>query len=154
MTSEAIQAIRDLVNSAVSGMHTAIPGIIKSYNTATGLCTVTPAGTVKTTTGKLQYPDITGVPVVAPQALATPLTSGDPVLLIFCEASISGFLTGKTDEASLRHSLSNAVCIPNLRKVPPAAQQLANNKNCTVIQGNLYVTGGIESAGAISAPNI
>lgn len=154
MTSEAIQAIMNLVRSEVSTLHTALPGTIKSYNSSTGLCTVTPTGTIKTTTGTLPYPDISGVPVVSPQALATPLSKGDPVLIVICEGSIAGFLAGKEDASTLHHSLSNAVCIPHLRKVAPEAQRLANSKNCTVVQGNLYVTGEIESAGAIKAPNI
>ncbi|MGL5433815.1 MAG: Gp138 family membrane-puncturing spike protein [Lachnospiraceae bacterium] len=154
MNSEFTQAMKNMVNSAVNNVHTALPGTIRTYDSAKGLCTVKPAGSIKTTTGTMDYPEITGVPIVSPDALATPIKAGDTVLLIICEGSIAGFLSGKTEVATLHHSLSNAVCIPNLRKVGAKAQQLANDKGCTVIDGNLYVTGSIESVGSIQAPNI
>ena len=154
MNSEFTQAIKDAANSAVAGIHTALPGTIRSYDASKGLCTVKPSGSIKTTTGSLEYPEITGVPVVSPNSLATPIKAGDAVLIIICEGSIAGFLSGMTETAVLHHSLTNAVCIPNLRKVGVKAQTLANEKNCTVIDGNLYVTGSIESAGAVKAPNI
>lgn len=154
MNSEFTQAIADAVNSAVEGVHTALPGIIKAYDSSKGLCTVKPSGSIRTTTGSMEYPEITGVPVVSPNALATPLKAGDTVLILICEGSIAGFLAGKVETATLHHSLSNAVCIPNLRKVGVKAQVLANEKNCTVVDGNLYVTGNIESLGAVKAPNV
>lgn len=154
MNSEFTQAIKDAVNTAVGEIHTALPGTIKAYDASKGLCTVRPSGSIKTTTGSMEYPEITGVPIVSPNSLATPIKEGDAVLIIICEGSIAGFLAGKTEAATLHHSLTNAVCIPNLRKVGVKSQTLANEKNCTVVDGNLYVTGSIESIGPVQAPNI
>lgn len=155
MTSEMVQAMQDLMRSGRESMHVALPGTIVSYDTASGLCQVQPIGTMRKPDGTaINYPIIAGVPICAPAGIVVPVAVGTVCLLVICDSDIAGWLSGKTAAQSMPHSLQNAVCIPELRRTPAALQAYANTNHCVAIEGNLYVSGGITSAGNVSAPNI
>ncbi len=121
MLQELIQQINDTIDEKINCVHTAIPGTIISYNAENGLATVLPAMKFRKSDGTtLDYPHITGVPVVFPQAMgqqttiAYPIKSGDGCLVIIAEQSIDYWLYGQETDTSLAHDLTNAICIPGL----------------------------------------
>lgn len=167
MTSEMVEALRNMVRSATESAHVALPGTILGYDPVTGLCQVRPIGIMKKPDGSsIEYPIIAGIPVCSPAGIAVPVRAGMTCLIVVCDADIAGWLSGKTAVQSMPHSLQNAVCIPELRKTPNTMQNYANANNCVAIEGSLYisgtltvtgnvnVSGGITSAGNCSAPNI
>ena len=155
MRSEMTQAIADYVSSAMAEIGVALPGTVMAYDSATGRVNVKPFGSMQKPDGTtMEYPIITGVPICQPGGIAAPVQAGTSCLLVFCDIDISGWLSGKSGGAALRHSLSNAVCIPGLERTSTAAQNLANAKGCACISGDLYVNGSITCTGNCNAPNI
>jgi hypothetical protein len=127
--------LRDVLDQWVSGIHTAMPGVIKAYDAATQLADVKPQ--IKTALRKRDgsyvtedLPLIASVPVLHPRSgtawVHLPLAVGDTVLLVFCERDINEWrrMGADVDPNDLRtHGLSGAVAIPGLF---PSAQPIAN----------------------------
>lgn len=167
MTSEMVEAFRNMVRSSAESAHVALPGTILNYDSAKGLCQVRPIGMMRKPDGSsMEYPIIAGIPICSPTGIAVPVRPGMTCLIVICDADISGWLSGKTAVQSMPHSLQNAVCIPELRKTPNSMQNYANTHNCVAVEGSLYVSGeitiagnvtvsgSITSAGNCNAPNI
>lgn len=155
MRSEMAQAIVDTVRSCMEEVNVAMPGTVVAYDAGTGLASVQPFGTLRRPDGTLMgYPIITGTPICQPAGIAVPVRAGTPCLLVICDADIAGWISGQAGSPSLRHNLSNAVCIPGLQRTSTAEQNLANSKGCVAISGNLYVNGSITCTGNCNAPNI
>jgi hypothetical protein len=161
MRSEMTQAIMDAINSSMANMSVALPGTIVSYDAGSGLVSVQPYGKIKKPDGTfIDYPIVTGIPIAQPSGIATPVVPGKACLLVMCDIDIAGWISGQTGKSSLRHSLSNAICIPGLQRTATQAQNLANSNNCVAISGNLVVSGSVQVAGSITskgncnAPNI
>ena len=167
MTSEMVEAFENMARSHTDRIRVALPGEIIRYDSGSGLCQIRPIGKVSTPTGAtLEYPIISGIPICSPAGIAVPVVTGTNCLLIICDADISEWLSGKTAAQSIPHSLQNAVCIPEIRKVPNAMQEYANSHGCVAISGDLYVSGQITvgknmivggeitSTGSVNAPNI
>lgn len=112
------------------GTHTALPGIVRSYNASEQTIEVQPAvreGLPSATDDEdgpdtvVSYPVLVSVPVAFPRGggmfIHFPLEEGDSVLLVFCEADLNAWRqTGDESDPGLdmRHSLSGAVAIPGL----------------------------------------
>lgn len=155
MRSEMTQAIMDAIKSALADTGVALPGTITAYDSVTGRVSIKPFGSIKKPDGTImEYPIITGVPICQPENIATPALPGITCLLVICDIDISGWLEGKSGTAALQHSLSNAVCIPGLRRTSVSAQNQANSRNCVCISGDLYVDGSVTCTGNCNAPNI
>jgi len=98
--SEAIQQ-REMIDRAMSGLNTCLPGIIDSFDSATQTATVSPAIMLKVTlddvVSYMSLPSIIKVPVVFPFAsnagfaLTIPIKAGDPCLLIFSQRCIDNW---------------------------------------------------------------
>ena len=131
---EIIRAIQAQTQAAI---HTALPGIVKSYDTATQTATVQLSVQLQ----GVSVPPLPDVPVAWPGGAAgflhVPLTAGDPVLVVFAEEDFSRWwTTGSVSSPAVlaRHGL-HAMAIPGLRR---AAAPLA-------------VTGGHVTLAATSA---
>lgn len=114
--------LNQFFNAKMAGIHTALPGIVKSYDPETQKAEVQPAIKKKYRDGETEsMPIITGVPVMFPRvgnaSLTFPIEDGDTVLLIFAERNIENFLNqgGEQEPAdNTKFSLSDAVALPGL----------------------------------------
>lgn len=140
MLAEFNQAVVDLVNKMINEIHTACPGKIVSYDANTGLATVLPQMKFKKPNGDvLDYPQITGVPVLIPQGfsqdavIAYPVKAGDGCLIIVAENSIDFWLYGQQTDTDLHFDLTNAICIPGLFAAANKAVKEAIENNAVVV---------------------
>lgn len=153
--------LKKAIDQTLINIHTSMPGIIESYNPATGLASVKPslkrkyAGEVDS----MEYPVISGVPVVFPRTanafLYLPITKGDNVLLVFAERSLDRWLEKGgmvAPEDPAKFGLNGAIAIPGLyAKTEPitpngemASVELANDTAYIEIKesGEIIVTNG------------
>lgn len=121
MMQEFVEAIKKTVKKEIAEIHTAIPGKIVSFDSSTGLATVLPTMKFKKPDGTMiNYPQITGVPVLFQQGagqgvtIAFPVKAGDGCLIIIAEQSIDYWMYGQETETDLMFDLTNAICIPGL----------------------------------------
>lgn len=140
MMQEFVQRVTDTVSDGLTGVHTAIPGTIVSFDPAAGLATVMPSMKFKKPDGTtVDYPQITGVPVMFPQAMgqqatiAFPVKAGDGCLIIVAEQSIDYWLYGQETDTSLAFDLTNSICIPGLFSKANATVQAACSGNAVIV---------------------
>ena len=80
MLQEFVENVERVCRDVMNELHTALPGIIKSVDLSTGMATVSPAGFFKKPTGEtIEYPKISGVPIVMPQCVAAAIEFAFPV---------------------------------------------------------------------------
>ena len=172
MMQEFVSQVNKTIRQAIDGMHTAMPGEITGYDPVTGLASVQPMAKYRKPTGEtMDYPTITGVPVVFPQSksvtVAWPIKAGDGCLLIFGETALDYWMYGKETDTSLKFDLSNAIAIPGLLATGNAAMRTACSEGAVVIAsggtsltvgsdgvtiaGKLVVEGEIVAASDITA---
>ena len=172
MMQEFVGQISKNMKEAMKGIHTAMPGTIVSFDSSTGLATVSPSMKFKKPDGTtIDYPAITGVPVIIPQAMgqgatiAFPIKAGDGCLIVVAEQSIDFWLYGQETDTDLDFDLSNAICIPGLFPSANAVLAEACNSNSVIVDvrgtrlsvrngsveiaGNLVVSGTITAAGDV-----
>ena len=82
MMQEFVDQINKSARSATEDIHTALPGEIKSYDPDKGVATVLPkAKFTKPDGSTMDFPEISGVPVMFPQSknvtIAWPIKKGD-----------------------------------------------------------------------------
>lgn len=125
-TTTLAESLRRVLSAARSEIHTAIPGIVRSYDAATqtadvepGVLLPLPALSEESEDGRERLPILPSVPVAWPRAggffLHFPLSAGDTVLLVFCESDTGSFRgSGDVSDPGTpeRHGLSGAVAIP------------------------------------------
>lgn len=121
MTSPS-DVFRDSVYSVLNGIHTALPGIVKSYDATTNKATIQPALNKAYKSGPMPMPVLENVPILFPGGanfnITFPVNVGDYVLLIFMERSIDLWLSvgGQvTPDDPRKFDLSDAVAIPGLQ---------------------------------------
>lgn len=131
--SDILRAVQDQVQDRI---HTALPGVVQSYDTATQTATVQLAVQLQ----GVNVPPLQDCPVAWPGGAAgflhVPLAKGDTCMVIFAESDYSRWWdTGSVSSPAVltRHGL-HAMVIPGLRR---AAAPLA-------------VTGGYVTLGAAS----
>ena len=139
MMQEFVQAIDDSIKKGVRGIHTAMPGVILSYDAGKGLATVQPTMKFKKPDGDtVDYAQITGVPVVFQQGMnqeatvAFPVKPGDGCLIIIAEQSIDYWLYGQETETDLAFDLTNAICIPGLFTKANSVVKAACDQNAVI----------------------
>ena len=184
MIQEFVQQVTDTIKGIANTMHTAIPGEIDSFDPAKCLAVVKPAMKFKKPDGTMiDYPKISGVPVVFPQSygqkatIAYPVKPGDGCLIIVAEQSIDYWMYGQETGTDLRFDLTNAICIPGIFNKPNALLTEACNKNAIIadlsgtkvtiqsgkvtvdaalveINGNVKVNGRVDSTGDMKAGSI
>lgn len=150
-TTKFMQVVQQMIENRVTDVHTALPGIVDSYDDTTQIAEVTPAVKRVLKNGKeVILPKCTSVPILFPgggnAVIKFPIEKGDLVLLVFCERSIddvvvSGRLSNPNQKR--KHSLSDAVAIPGLlpRSGSYTGASIVIEKNGTVDinNGNLTV---------------
>lgn len=169
MKQTFIQEIENLIDQMMEGIHTACPGVIDSYDPATGSAAVTPKGSIKAPNGKtLPYSAIYNIPVVIPQGgpvtCGFPINPGDGCLIVFSEQSLEAWKAGGESNFDMRHDISNGIAIPGLRRGANAAMQEAQRRNAAVILNGetklivsskgVEVEGDLKVSGMVSASNI
>lgn len=184
MIQEFVQQINNSIKKEIRGMHTAMPGTIVSFDPGKMLATVLPGMKFKKPDGKtIDYPQITGVPVVFPQGagqqctVAFPVKAGDGCLIVIAEQSLDYWMYGQETATDLAFDMTNAMCIPGLFATPNAAVQAACSANAVVIDtkgtritvkggsveidaaevkinGNLTVSGSVQSAGDVNGSGV
>lgn len=140
MLQELVESISKMVDSKINEIHTTMPGKIVSYDAKTGLATVLPAMKFKLQNGStVDYPQITGVPVVFPQSngqqatIAYPVRAGDGCLIFIAEHSIEYWLYGQETDTDLSFDLTDAFCIPGLFKTANPLVERACRENAVII---------------------
>jgi hypothetical protein len=171
MVSEFVQQIKDTVSEQINEIHTAMPGRIVSVDTLVGTCTVMPMIKKKTPNGSLlEYPQISGVPLVLPQgsgqsaSVSFPVKSGDGCLLIVSEQALDYWMYGRNTDTDLKFDITNAVCIPGLFKSVPKGFAYAcrtdsiivdaGSVRLTVSPTGVTVDGSLTVNGSITGKNI
>lgn len=119
--SSPTDIFRDSVYSVLNSVHTALPGIVKSFDPSTNKATIQPALNKKYVTGPMPMPILENVPVMFPRggdfSMTFPLKEGDYVLLIFIERSIDLWVSvgGQvTPDDPRKFDLSDAIAIPGI----------------------------------------
>ncbi|WP_278941235.1 Gp138 family membrane-puncturing spike protein [Anaerotruncus colihominis] len=140
MMQEFVQQVNKTIKDSMNGMHTAFPGTIASFDPATGLATVLPSMKFKKPDGTtVEYPQITGVPVVFPQSMgqqatiAFPIKAGDGCLVIVAEQSIDLWMYGQETNTDLAFDLTNSICIPGMFAKENAAMEDACAGNAVIV---------------------
>lgn len=141
MMQEFVQQISDTVKRGISGIHTAMPGKVLAFDPAKCIATVQPAMKFKKPDGKtMDFPQITGVPVVFPQgagqntAVAFPVKAGDGCLIVVAEQSLDYWQYGQETNTDLAFDMTNAICIPGLFTKGNDAVQTACAENAVVLK--------------------
>lgn len=127
-------SIKQGISSALKDLHTAMPGIVESFDAATQLASVQPAVrrvfiTRDSTNIEILTPSdlpiLINVPVIFPRgggfSMTFPVKKGDECLLVFCERSIDNWhATGKVKIPGARrfHDLSDATAFVGLSSIP------------------------------------
>lgn len=145
---DVVTEVKNLVKEQVNNIHTALPGEIVSVDVTTCLATVKPKAQMRFTNGKvLDYPIISGVPVVIPQSpssgasIAFPVKVGDPCLLIFSEQALDYWLENGMTNSEIKHGLSGAIAILGLMKTPSSDfKDAVLNDKVIVRNGNASIT--------------
>lgn len=121
---------RDMLEAARIDIHTALPGIIQSFDPVRMTCTVQPAirGAVVNPDGRAQSVDLpllVDCPVVFPGGggyeLTFPLAAGDDCLIIFAERCIDAWWQSGGVQAAAEyrmHDLSDGFVLAGVRSQP------------------------------------
>lgn len=119
--------LKEIIDRAMFGMNTCIPGIIDFFDAKNQTATVIPAILMKTfidgEKGTLEYPPIINAPVVFPFAskagfaLTIPIRRGDPCIILFSQRSIDnwhdrgGIQPSEDGVSSRHHDLTDAIVL-------------------------------------------
>ena len=121
---------RDLITAARMDMHTAMPGIIQSFDSVRMTCTIQPAirGAIVAPNGRAEASDLpllVDCPVVFPggggYVLTYPLKAGDEALIIIAERCIDAWWQSGGVQAAAEYrlqDLSDGFVIPGPRSLP------------------------------------
>lgn len=170
-----VTELKNIIKEKINNIHTAVPGEIVSIDESTGRASVLPKAQMRFSNGKtLDFPIITGVPLVMPQSgvaetsIAFPVSPGDQCLLVFSEQALDYWLGNGSANSQLKYSLSGAIAIPGLmrsisdevKEATASGSIIIKNKNTKItvteasvairgdvsIDGNLSITGEITTA--------
>ena len=140
MLQKFVESIAKMVDAKINEIHTTMPGTIVSFDTTTGLATVLPTMRFKMKDGTtVPYPQITGVPVLIPQAfgqqatIAYPVKPGDGCLIFIAEHSIEYWLYGQETETDLSFDLTDAFCIPGLFRAANSVMKRSCDENAIIV---------------------
>lgn len=134
-----------------SGLWTAMPGIVQSFDPDRMICSIQPAirGIVRDEQGierELQMPMLLDCPVVFPGGggctLTFPIASGDEALVVFASRCIDGWwqLGGVQSQAELRmHDLSDGFALVGVRSQPRKFSVSASRAQLRSDDGSAFV---------------
>lgn len=139
------QNIKQGIENRLKDLHTAMPGIIESFDSVEQVVRVQPAikRIFKTTQEDIEIltpvdlPILINVPIVYPRgggfSLTFPIKKGDECLLLFSERAIDNWhINGGVKKPGARrfHSLSDAIAIVGLSSIP---NKVPNYDNANVV---------------------
>ncbi|MCC8067326.1 MAG: hypothetical protein LIO94_09535 [Clostridiales bacterium] len=165
MMQEFVSSMKKAMQAMIDEIHTAVPATISSYDAATNMATVQPEAKYKKPNAEtIDYPVVSGVPVVFPQsetvAIAFPVKAGDKCLLVFSETALDYWQYGQETDTDLKFDLSNAIAIPNLMPSGNEAMQSACDEDAAIIKAGdtvlkvksdaVYITGKLHVTGNIT----
>lgn len=140
MIQEFVQEVTNTVQKNLQGVHTAFPGVLTAFDPGTGLASIQPTMKFRKPDGKtIDYPQITGVPVVFPQSMgqkatiAYPIKAGDGCLVVVAEQSIDYWMYGQETETDLMFDPSNSICIVGLFTKANPVMQEACDENAVIV---------------------
>lgn len=140
MMQEFTQEITNTIQKNLKGVHTAFPGVITKFDPAACQASVQPSMKFKKPDGKtIDYPQVSGVPVVFPQCMgqnatiAYPIKPGDGCLVVVAEQSIDYWMYEQETETDLAFDMSNSICIVGLMSKANPAMQSACDDNAVVV---------------------
>lgn len=156
-TDEA--AIRAAVQAALMQVHTAMPGIVKSFDPASQTATVQPALQREyVDLGAMALPPVPKVPVLflggGGNALTFPVAPGDECLLVFSERAIDNWFQagGVRDVSDHRfHDLTDGFAIVGFRSLPHKLSDFVTDG--FELRGTGYL-GGKAGARPVLAPDM
>ena len=151
MNPKIMNFLKDYVTEYAQDVHTAIPGIIKSFDPALCEASIKPFGQYKKHSAdtpnkeKVDYPVVHQIPVMFLQSMAQtativwPVKPGDECLLIFGEQPLDMWQNKAETETDLRHDLSNAIAIVGLFADPnPLVQRSYDNESIIIQRENSF----------------
>lgn len=155
MMQEFVQQVKNTVDENLRNVHTAFPGEIVSYDAATGLACVKPKMKYKKPDGSsIDYPQISGVPVVFPQGnsqnatIAFPVKPGDGCLIVVSEQSTDFWMYGQETDTDLGFDITNSICIPGMfAKANPVMGEACSSNSIIISVGGTKIT---VSAGSVT----
>ncbi len=140
MLQEFVQEVQNSIDQSIRGIHTAMPGEILAYDPATGRATVKPTMKFKKPDGTtMDFPQITGVPVLFQQGMgqnatiAFPVKAGDGCMIIVGEQSLDYWMYGQETSTDLAFDMTNAMCIPGLFVKANSVVAEACNNNAIIV---------------------
>lgn len=143
MMQEFVQQINDTIKHDLKNVHTAMPGTIISFDAEKMLATVQPVMKFKKPNGEtMDYPQITGVPVVFPQGnaqnatMAFPVLPGDSCLVVIAEQSIDYWMYGQETATDLAFDMTNGMCIPGMFASANSVVRDACSQNAVILDVN------------------
>ena len=184
MMQEFVQEIQNTVQRGIRGIHTAMPGKVLAFDPAKCVATVQPVMKFKKPDGNtIDFPQVTGVPVVFPQGagqnatVAFPVKAGDGCLIVVAEQSLDYWQYGQETDTDLAFDMTNAICIPGLFTQANEAVKAACAANAVVldaggtritvkqgevvidaakitVNGDLTVNGSVQATGDVGAKGI
>ena len=135
-----VEQVKETVNTLLAQVHTCVPGKIVSFDPATCQATVLPSMKIKKPNGeKMDYPQITGVPVVLVQCsgqgapVAYPIKPGDGCMIFFSEQALDQFLYERDTKTDLHFDLTNAVALVGLFAKANPIMQEACSQNAIIV---------------------
>ena len=141
------QALDFHFGQSIKNVHTALPGIVSSYDRATKRAVVQPALNIRATSGQMiARAPVVDVPVIFPAGgsfiIQFPLTAGDAVMLIVSERGLDQFKQGfvvSNPPARVCMRESDAVAIPGFGE---STNQPADNDALTIqtADGETYIS--------------
>lgn len=161
--------IKQGIDARLKDLHTAMPGIVETFDAEKQLATIQPAirRIFVTRDGEKEIlvpsdlPILINVPVIFPRgggfSLTFPVKKGDECLLIFCERSIDNWHeTGKIKVPGARrfHSLSDATAFVGLSSIPNKVPNYDDtNVQLKKDDGSVYIAIKEDSSLDINADN-
>lgn len=146
MNHDLYSVTQDQVQAFFDDLHTAMPGIIKSYDAVHKTANVQPAVKMLDDAGiYIQQPLIINCPVYFPgtsdMVLQYPLKDGDKCLLIFSERSLENWMLqggAECDDAGdpRRFSLTDGFCLPGIF-APSAPGKVGKNTGLELLYKDL-----------------
>ena len=143
MRQEFVQEVKNLITNNINTIHTVFPGEIVSFDTSTGLAVILPTMKYKKPNGEtIDYPQVTGVPVVFPQSynqqatIAYPIKAGDGCLVLAAEESIDYWMYGQETNTDLHYDMTNSIAIVGLFNTVNAVLTEACNENAVIVDVN------------------
>lgn len=140
MLTELTQEVENMASQVLDGVHTALVGKVKKFNSKNCMAEIKPYGRYYTSEGEgLDYPVLVDVPVMFPYSAKAktgvfiPVKKGDDVIIIISETELENWRTGVKPDGPLRFDLNNAIAIPGMLRKGNANLMKAYSNNAVVV---------------------